>query len=352
MKKNWLIYGASGFTGELAVQEAVSRHHYPILAGRTEEKIKPLAEKYGLEYRIFDLTSEAVLDEILKDISLVLHCAGPFIHTSEPMVKACLKQGVHYLDITGEIPVLEKTLSYDKEAKAVGVALISGVGFDVVPTDCMAKYIVDRVPDAKYLEIAIAAISNMSSGTAKSMVEMLPRGGLVRKSGNLESFSLGAGAKTIRFPEIGEKTVIPIPWGDLATAYVSTKVPNIITYMAYPDFFASVLPYLEGMLRYLVGYDFVKDMLKRLIEMSIKGPNELKRNEGRSYVHVKAANDKGKIMDAWLDTLDGYLFTAKSSILSVEKVLEGNISGALTPSMAFGKEFVMLIPTTKRRDTL
>lgn len=350
--KNWIIYGATGYTGEITAKEAIVRGHKPILAGRSLEKLKPLAESLGLTYRAFNLDEPHELEEGLKDVELVLHCAGPFIHTSDRMIQACLQLGINYLDITGEIPVLENTFSYHVKALEKKVALISGVGFDVVPTDCMAKYISEALPTATELEIAFVAISTPSQGTAKSMVEMLPKGGMIRKSGKLEFYPLGKGSKKARFSDGVERLILPIPWGDLASAYVSTKIPNITTYSHYPESFVNALPYLETSIRYLTDFGIVRTVLQKLIEFTVEGPDEEKRKTGKSLVYVKALDEKGNSKEAWLETLEGYLFTAKSSLLSVETVLSARPVGALTPSLAFGKNFIMQIPGTKRMDTL
>src|SRR6266849_1625195 len=142
---NWLIYGANGYTGELIAREAARRGHRPILAGRSADRIVPLARELGCESRAFALDR---IGDALDGIALALHCAGPFIRTSAPMVAACLRSGAHYLDITGEIPVFEAIMKRDADAKARGVTLLPGVGFDVVPTDCLAAMLARRMPDA------------------------------------------------------------------------------------------------------------------------------------------------------------------------------------------------------------
>ena len=350
--KNWLIYGASGYTGEIIAKEAISRGHKPILAGRSAEKLKPLAESLGLSYRVFNLNKPHEMEEGLKDVELVLHCAGPFIHTSEPMIQACLQFGINYLDITGEIPVLENTFSYHAKAIEKKIVLISSVGFDVVPTDCMAKYVSEALPNASSLEIAFVAISSPSQGTAKSMVEMLPKGGRIRKSGKLEFYPLGRGSKKVQFSDGVERTILPIPWGDLASAFVSTKISNITTYSHYPESFIKALPFLESSIRYLTDFEIVRTTLQKIIEFTVEGPNEEMRKTGKSLVYVKASDEAGNFKEAWLETLEGYLFTAKSSILCVESVLNARPIGAITPSLAFGKDFIMQIPGTKRMDSI
>ena len=104
---SFLIYGASGYTGKLIVELSIRKGLKPVLAGRTESKIKPLADKFGLEYLIFGLDNIAEIAQNIKKIPLVLNCAGPFSRTARPIVEACLLAKTHYLDITGEIEVFE-----------------------------------------------------------------------------------------------------------------------------------------------------------------------------------------------------------------------------------------------------
>src|SRR5712691_5153761 len=125
----WIIYGANGYTGALVAEAARARGLAPVLAGRSADKVRALAEKLGLEWRAFDLERADI-----AGASLVLHCAGPFSQTSRPMVDACLAASAHYLDVTGEIDVFEAVFARDAEAKARGVVLLPGVGCDVVPS--------------------------------------------------------------------------------------------------------------------------------------------------------------------------------------------------------------------------
>ncbi|HWS71956.1 MAG TPA: saccharopine dehydrogenase NADP-binding domain-containing protein, partial [Thermoanaerobaculia bacterium] len=145
----FLIYGANGYTGELIAREAARRGLKPILAGRSREAIEPLARELGLESRIFGVDAPR-----LEGVDVVLHCAGPFSQTSAPMVSACLAAKAHYLDITGELAVFEAVHARDAEAKRAGIALIPGVGFDVVPTDSVAAMLADSLPGATDLVLA------------------------------------------------------------------------------------------------------------------------------------------------------------------------------------------------------
>ena len=104
---SFLLYGANGYTAKLILDQATSFGLTPVLAGRSAAKLKLLAEQYSLTYRVADLNDAVALDAMLLDVTVVLHCAGPFSKTAAPMQQVCLRMGVHYLDITGEIDVFE-----------------------------------------------------------------------------------------------------------------------------------------------------------------------------------------------------------------------------------------------------
>src|ERR1700730_6262083 len=152
----FFIYGATGYTGKLTARTAKEKGLKPILAGRNEAKLKAIAEPLGFQSRAFDLSERTKLDAALAEVDAVLHIAGLFSSTSKPMADACLRTGTHYLDITGEIDVFEALAARDAEARQAGIMLLPGVGFDVVPSDCLAVHLKEKLPDADDLKIYIA----------------------------------------------------------------------------------------------------------------------------------------------------------------------------------------------------
>ncbi|MBF5045344.1 saccharopine dehydrogenase [Aggregicoccus sp. 17bor-14] len=345
----WMLYGASGYTGVLLAEEAVRRGHRPVLAGRTREKLRPLAERLGLEVEAVSLEDAGGLRRALEGCALVLHAAGPFIRTSRPMLRACLDAGVHYLDITGELPVFENTFRHNAEALERAVTLISGVGFDVVPTDCLALHVAEQVPGARELELAFAGPEAPSAGTLKSMLEGVPGGGRVRRNGVLQAWPLGKGAHRVRFSD-RTRTVLPIPWGDLETAWHTTGIPDITTSMAMPAPTALALRLTSPLVRRLFAVSTVKDATMRLVERRVQGPDADARARGRSFLWARARAADGRAAEAWLETLEGYALTARTGILAVEGVLAGAPHGAHTPARAFGKDFVLQVEGTRRID--
>ncbi len=347
----WLIYGANGYTGELVAREAVRRGHRPVLAGRSADKVRPIAEELGLSWSAFGLEDVSAITNAINGSALVLHAAGPFVHTSEPMVTACIAKGVHYLDITGELPVFARTLDRNVEAVRSGVCLMSGVGFDVVPTDCLAKYVADQVDHGRYLEIAFASANSPSTGTAKTMVEMMQRGGFVRREGALVPAPIASDYRTIRFSDRA-RGAISVPWGDLETAYKTTGIPNITVHMALTKALARGASVFGAPLVGMMKSDRLREAALRWVGRKISGPSEKQRETGRSYFYAAVRDAYGKKAEAWLETIDGYSFTAKASVLAVERVLTEKQVGALTPALAFGADFVLAVEGSKRLDTL
>ncbi|MBZ0286557.1 MAG: saccharopine dehydrogenase NADP-binding domain-containing protein, partial [Anaerolineae bacterium] len=311
---DWMLYGATGYTGQLVAAEAVKRGHKPLLAGRSEAKLKPLAERLNLEYVAVPLDDAEALAKAVSRVRLVYHSAGPFVDTSDAMIRACLASGAHYLDITGEIAVFQNAYRYHDAARDKGIAIIPGVGFDVIPSDCLLKYVADQLPDATHLEVALDALGaastgmNISAGTGKSILGFLPAlGNLVRRDGKLISIPFGTGARQFRF-QGGERWAMPVPWGDLEVGYRTAGIPNITTYLTFPRPMIGVTRVFGGGLRALLKVGAVRGAAGKLVERFFPGPSESVREAGRSFIYARVSNQKGESYQAWLETLEGYQF--------------------------------------------
>ena len=226
----WMIYGANGYTGELIAREAAARGMSPILAGRSKDKVQRLAQELKLEHRAFDLDTPSRIAAQLVGIKVVLLAAGPFSATSQPMVQACIQAGAHYLDITGEIDVFEQVFRCDAEARQAGVVLCPGVGFDVIPTDCVAAALKQALPDATELRLGFDTTVSLSPGTLKTTLESTPQGGRVRHDGRLMRVPLAHEVRRIDFGR-GERLASSVPWGDVSTAFHSTGIPNVTVFV-------------------------------------------------------------------------------------------------------------------------
>jgi short subunit dehydrogenase-like uncharacterized protein len=344
----FIIYGANGYTGQLIVELAVKKGLKPVLAGRTEAKIKPLAEKYGLEYLTFGLDNKTEIAHHLEKYPLLLNCAGPFSRTAKPMVEACLVAKTHYLDITGEIDVFEMVKSYHQQALENGITLMPGVGFDVVPTDCMAKYLHTKLPDASHLELAFTSIGgSISHGTMTTMVEGLGKTSAARENHVIVSKPTGCKGKAIDFGAV-KQFAMTIPWGDISTAHHTTNIPNIETYIG--NISKSVYYAMKFQLLFnpILRSNFIKNKIQSYVDKKIVGPTEKQLKNGKSLIWGKATNAKGKAVEARLETIEGYRLTAEASLLITLKFLNfKHISGYQTPAGLFGHGLILEIEGSK-----
>lgn len=337
----FLIYGANGYTGELCAREAARRGLRPILAGRRREPVERLARELNLPSRIVSLDDAESLRTALDDVGAVLHCAGPFVRTARPMVKACLETGTHYLDITGEMAVFEAVQRRHETARELGVVLLPGVGFDVVPTDCLAARLADQVPDATHLELAFAGDgAEWSRGTLNTMIESLPHMGAVRLDGQIVEVPPAYDTREIHFPGLGRRFTMTIPWGDVSTAYASTGIPNIRVFSATPPKAVKRLKRMRPLLP-IAGWKPVKRLIQKWVQRTVTGPSEDARESARMYVWGRAWNEAGQDAEGALSTPEGYTLTALTSVESARRVAEGQVQpGAWTPSRAFGPDYV------------
>lgn len=351
-KKNWLIYGAYGYTGMLIAEEAVRRGHKPVLAGRDAKKLAPLAERLDLDWVAFDLQNEQLLKDTVKKFKLIFNAAGPFTHTSAPMVKACLDAKTNYVDLAGEVSVLEHILSLDQQAHRKGIVFIPGLGFDVIATDCMARYVAEQVNAPTELEIATVTsiTAQPSPGTVNSMLESLPQGTMARRRGQLVKIPFGRGEKRVRFID-QEPTLLPVSLGDLVTAYHTTNIPNITTYIGLSEREATRYKRTEPIYRRLFSFVLLRRLAQRLAKTSARGPDGHVRQTNRSQVWVCARNQEGVEREAWLETVEAYQFTAIAGVRGAEEVLINRIQGALTPGLAYGADFVLRVPGSRRVET-
>jgi short subunit dehydrogenase-like uncharacterized protein len=343
----FLLYGSYGYSGNLIARQALERGLTPVLAGRDARKLKKQAEDLNLEYLPFSLDDHQVLVEHLRQFPVVLHAAGPFIHTGFQMAAACLQAGTHYLDITGEIAVLEKLAAMDQEARARSVMLLPAVGFDVVPTDCLAVFLKKQLPDASHLTIAFLGVGGgVSRGTAKSGVEHIHRGAMTRVDGELQSIE-GIETREIDFGRGPRKSLL-IPWGDNVTAWHSTGIPNI---KAYSGSHGPLIPVysLLGRLKGLTHSRMFKNVLKKSIDLFLSpGPSPERNLHGKTIFWAEVSNGSAS-RAARLTAPEGYRLTALTAVAIVEKVLQADYKpGFQTPARAYGPDLVLEIPGVVR----
>jgi short subunit dehydrogenase-like uncharacterized protein len=343
-----MIYGATGYTGGLLAAHAAARGLQPVLAGRDPAKLRPLAARLSLEARPASLDDPDRLREALAGIGTVIHAAGPFSRTARPMADACLATGTHYLDITGEIAVLEALAGRDAAAKAAGIVLLPAAGFDVVPSDCLAAHVAGRLPGATRLRISIGGFGGFSRGTARTMVEGIAWGTRVRREGRI--VELPAPPRAVADFGRGPRRTVGLGWGDVASAWYSTGVPNIDVYFeAFPAMAAAAgLP--AGIRRIIAG-GAAQRLINRGIDRLPEGPSASARAAARSTFLAEAWDGDGNRAAARMETPEGYTLTVATALESARRIAAGAVRpGFHTPVTAFGPDYILGFPDVVRTD--
>ncbi|MBT3785934.1 hypothetical protein HOF92_13250 [bacterium] len=331
---DWMIYGANGYTGELIARVAVARGLRPILAGRSEKPVEELARALNLQYRIFSCEDPQEIAKSLQDISLVLHCAGPFVRTYRPMIQACLESQTHYLDVTGEILVFENLLRRSKEFKQAGIVVMPGVGFDVYPTDCLAASLKKELPDATHLRLGFQSLGPVGPGSLITMLQGFYVRCAIREDGEIRLIPPGSKVRSIAFQD-KKVLAMAIPWGDVSTAYHSTKIPNIEVYIPATRLKVLLMRFIGWLSPGLLGS--IGNFLEGLIRKQVSGPKGSVLEEKGAFLYGEVLNAAGKRVEKKYKCPNVYSVTVDAALICVNDVLQGKVEpGAWTPSKALG----------------
>lgn len=329
---DWILYGAGGAAGRFIATHAVALGLEPILAGREGGGVESLAERLGLRHRVFGLDER--LEAELSDAALLVNCAGPAATTSAPLIDACLRTGTHYVDLCNEPLALKHALACDARAKSRGILIVPGVGFSVIPSDCLVRRLHALMPAGERLELAIAADLRLTSGAVASMLHMLEQGPLVRRGGRLVRLAR-PGTRSIVF---GRRSVpcVTMPTVELAAAHAATGIPNITVFVRSVDRRGETWS----------DYDRIRAMLRAGLELQSGGSPGSQANE-RCGVWARLSKGAGEHAEATLDLPEPLAFTATALCELVCQFLEGELprtSGATTLAGLLGPDFVLDLP--------
>ena len=349
MSNTFLLYGSYGYTGNLIAEQSLREGLRPILAGRDAARLRAQAERLHLDFRVIPLSDAAALDDALRATGLVVHAAGPFVHTWKAMVEACLRTGAHYIDISGEIEEFEAIAPLDAQAKEKGIMLLPGAGFDVVPSDCLAAHVKQRLPSATHLKLFIHGVgSGLSRGTARSAIENMQRGGRIRRDGKIVSVQPAWKVEERDFGR-GPVKLVSIGWGDVSTAYHSTGIPNVEVYMSFPS---SAIQFLKFMrvIGPLLYNKPVKRLLQSLLRFRPEGPSEAQRTSGFSLM-LAEASDGAAVVKSKQRVPEGYQLTMLTATAIAKRILAEDLTpGFQTPSRAYGADTILDFPGATRED--
>jgi len=347
-KPSWMLYGATGYTGKLIAEQAKARGQNVILAGRDGNLLAPMAERLGVSYRAFDMSARDEIDKNLAGIRLVLNCAGPFSLTASTLAQACMRTGSHYLDIAGEVAEHRGLLRLDERAKESGVMLLPGVGFGILPSDCLALHLKQKLPQAVTLTLAFSAGASASHGTLATLIESLDQSGYVRRSGQLIPAEPASESRDVDFGPGKVQRAILFPWrADVLSAGLSTEIPHIQSYGAVP----AVLRFVLKNRKLFESGGFLNGLLRRYAAGAPEGPKANDRAKRKSWLYGEVISEHGARARAVVEGPDPYDFTTIAALAAVERSLSGPVpDGFVTPAQLLGTAPLFNLPGVKLHD--
>jgi short subunit dehydrogenase-like uncharacterized protein len=340
------VYGATGYTGTLVAHELRRRGLPAVLAGRSAEKLARLASALGgdVPTRAVELEDRSGLRRLLGDCAAVIDCAGPFVRYGEPVVRAAVETGTHYLDTTGEQPYIQMLHErFDDAARAAGVAVVPAMGFDYVPGDLIAHLAAQGVEPLRELVLAYAVRGvQPTRGTLRTALGMTADGGIVYEDGDWRPAPLRSGRARFRFPDpVGSQPVMRYPSGEVLTVprHVRTRrVTSLITVetLAGTAAAAPLLPLLQPALT-LALRSPLHAMLEPLLARVPEGPSEQRRRAARFTIVALAHGEDGRTRSGAVQGGDVYGLTAVAAVHGAALAAAGDLDGAgvLSPAQAF-----------------
>jgi short subunit dehydrogenase-like uncharacterized protein len=343
------LYGAYGYTAQLLIPELLARGIRPLLGGRNAGKLAEVAALHGLPQVAGSATDVAAVLAARPEITLVINCAGPFSETFEGVANACIAHKAHYIDITGEIEVFERAQAWGARAAEAGIMLMPGTGFDVVPSDCLALHLKQRLPSATHLQLAFYGTGGVSRGTALTMVRGIGKGGAVRQNGKIIAVPMDHSVQEIDF--FGRKKIATaIPWGDVSTAYFTTGIPNIIVYTVLPKRSGTFSSMISG-LEKLPVLNLIPKAIHGMIRAFMTGPNAEVRTKAKSYLVGEVRDAEGAVARARLVTREGYTLTSITCAIITARILKGDLkTGFQTPAAVYGEGLILEVEGALRED--
>lgn len=348
-QQSWMIYGAYGFTGRLVVEEALRRGHRPVLAGRNDQHLQAMAQEMHLPAIPLPLDDPNALQAAARSVGLIFNAAGPFTETGPKLIKACLNTGTPYADCSGEFHHIRAVEALDERPRKARIPILTGAGFGVTFGDCLARHVVDKLPDATHLRLSVAAgNAQTTSAVRRTILEVMARGGYAVEGG-----------RWVRRPLAHQLWTVPdrpaalafaaAPMGELAAVRRSTHVANIVVGRPMPAKTAKRIRLLSPLIQSVLRLAPLRWALGR-----DRGgpPHTAPEPQGgwQSRIWAEAWNARGDRVMARIETGEGYASTAHAALTNIEALLARTLTGAFTPAQAFGAAHVLTIPGVRMAD--
>jgi short subunit dehydrogenase-like uncharacterized protein len=348
-----VLFGATGYTGELTARELAGIGERPVLAARSEARVRALADELGgLDWAVADVGRPETVRALVDRGDVLVSCVGPFARWGAPAVEAAIGAGAHYLDSTGETAFIRQVFTdYGPRAAAAGCGLVTAMGYDWVPGNLAAALALRDAGEGAtrvavgYFLVGGGGAGAMSGGTRASAAAVLLEPSFAWRGGRIVTERSGARARTFVIDGHARKAISA---GSSEHYALPASFPGLRDVDVYLGWFggasdalravsagmalATKLPGVRGLLGEVVG---------RVVTGSSGGPDAEARAQSRSVVVAEAADASGRVLArVRLAGVNGYDFTAGMLAWGARAAAGGRLhgTGALGPVQAFGLE--------------
>jgi short subunit dehydrogenase-like uncharacterized protein len=339
------VYGASGYTGRLVTRELARRGLDGVLAGRDAGRLHAAAEAAGVDFpvRAAPLDDRGALRQVLGDAAVVIDCAGPFVRYGEPVLRAALETGTHYVDTSGEQRWMQRVFErHHRAAEAAEVAAIPAVGFDYAPGDLACRLAARDVEPASEVVVAYWAQGfTPTRGTMHTALDAVRQRPLEYRDGRWQEAPVPGRAR-FRFPApVGEQRTIRFPSGEVLTVPRHTRTRAVRSLFALGPLvplgvLADALPLaLPG--ASLALRTPLRPLLDLVVDRLPEGPSDEARRRARFHVVALARGEDGVTGRAHVHGGDVYGLTAVISVHAASLLAAPGFdrAGAPAPAEAF-----------------
>ena len=343
MARRIIIFGATGFTGRLLAQRLAAQDASPVLAGRSEESLRALAEPLGLEWQVADALRQNSVFALLEPGDVLVSTVGPFVKWGEPAVRAAIAAKGIYIDSTGEPPFIRRVFDeLGPPAARAGAALLPAMGYDFVPGALAGGLALEEAGEgAVRVDIGYYAFgAGVSAGTRRSAVGIMFDDGYAFREGALRPARI---AERVRSFHVRGKDRDAVSIGGsehFALPAIESRLEEVNVYLGWFPAFAR--PLQAGSLAgsVVLRVPGVRGVLKAVGDRAVEvvgGPDE--PGSGISWVVAEAYDAAGeRLAEVHVSGGEPYALTAGILAWAARHAAGEGVdgTGALGPLEAFG----------------
>lgn len=345
------VYGAGGYTGRLAAAEVLRTGAELVLAGRGAERLQTTADGLGIsspDVRTASIDDPSALAKAFDGCDGVVNCAGPFTLYGEPVVRAAIDAGCHYVDTTAEQLYIHRIFTTcDTDAKAAGVTVIPSMSYDLAPADLISHVAGKRVEPLQLLTLSYdIADFGMTRGSMLSVLQMYAGEDLTYRDGNWVPAGRKAKRPPVTFPGHTRPTLtMKYAGGAVVTLPRHLDVRNVEVVMKgdalVPKAIAPAAVAMMPATAAIMGSP-VRHLVTKLVNRLPEGPKPEKRGQAKFSFVADAVGLDGRTARGVVHGTDVYNSSAKIAVEGVRRLIGGGSpAGVLAPSQAFDAEEVL-----------